>query len=111
MGAVIAINMSPELFNGISDIVDYMSQCKKIADVRDEVGTTRSGEKSLGLMLQKMSPQALREFVKVAQNMHGVAHACLEFYIEKSLTAKPQRLEFHGPQNYEKLMRVLYSRL
>jgi hypothetical protein len=34
---------------------------------------------------------ALRDMVEVAHKIHTVAHACLDYYVEKSMTVKPER--------------------
>ena len=108
MKMVIATRTSPDLFIGINDVAGYTSKRKVIIGVGDKV-SDRPREKSLGLMLQNMSPQALHDFVKLAHTIHGVAHACLDFYIERSLSAKPQRIDVSDLQDYKRLMSMLYS--
>jgi hypothetical protein len=107
MKIVIAIRTSPDLFIGISDVASYILKREVIVGVRDKV-SDKPREKS-GLMLQNMSPQVLYDFVKLAHIIHGVARACLDFYIDKSLSAKPQRIDNADLKDYKSIQRVLYS--
>jgi hypothetical protein len=108
MKIVLATRVSPDLFIGISDVAGYMSKREVIVGVGDK-DSNKPREKSLGPMPQSMSPQVLYDFVKLAHTIHGVAHACLDFYIEKSLSAKPQRIGDADLQDYKSIQRMLYS--
>lgn len=108
MEIVMATRTSPDLFIGISDVAGYMSKRDVIVGVGNKVGD-KPREQSLGLMLQNMSAHVLYDFVKLAHTIHGVGHACLDFYIEKSLSAKPQRFDVGDLQDYKRLMTLLYS--
>lgn len=108
MKIVLATRASPDLFIGISNVAGHMSEREVIVGVGDK-DSNKPREKSLGRVLQNMSPQVLYDFVKLAHTIHGVAHACLDFYIEKSLSAKPQRIDDADLQDYKSIQRMLYS--
>ncbi|KAL3703656.1 hypothetical protein TMatcc_010845 [Talaromyces marneffei ATCC 18224] len=81
MRIVIATRTSPDLFIGVSDVAAYLLKRKVITRDTDKVSDR--------LMLQNKSPQVLHDFVKLAHTIHGVAHACLDLYMERVLRAKP----------------------
>jgi hypothetical protein len=75
MRVALLIRTSPNSLLDIGNVVKYMSE-----------------EIILGPLQQNISPQVLENFVELAHTLHGVAHACLDFYIEKTKTLKPQCL-------------------
>ena len=68
MRIVLMICTTPKSLLGIDDMVEYMSEDFVIEP-----------------MAQKVSPQVLRDFVELSHIVHGIAHACLDFYVEKIL--------------------------
>ncbi|EEA18611.1 hypothetical protein PMAA_008990 [Talaromyces marneffei ATCC 18224] len=86
MRIVIATRTSPDLFIGVSDVAAYLLKRKVITRDTDKVSDR--------LMLQNKSPQVLHDFVKLAHTIHGVAHACLDLYMER---------------NYQTILKMLYS--
>jgi hypothetical protein len=75
MRIVLLIRTSPKSLLDIGNVAKYMSE-----------------EIILEPLQQKTSPQVLHDFVELAHTLHSVAHACLDFYIEKTKTMKPQCL-------------------
>ncbi|OKL61781.1 hypothetical protein UA08_02166 [Talaromyces atroroseus] len=92
MRIVVNTRTAPDLFTGVSDVVSYMSR-----------------KKPIGPLLQGLSPQVLHDFVELAHTIHGVAHVCLEFYLEKLMTMKPQRIDDCDLEDNDKIQNMLYS--
>lgn len=77
-------------------------------DVGD-VARYRQRGKFFGPMPRDMSPQLLYGFVESAHTIHSIAHACLDFYIERSLNAKPQRMDDSDLQDDKRIKSILNS--
>lgn len=93
MRIAVVTRMTPDLFFGVEYVGD------------------RSREKLSGRPLHRdMSPQVLYETVEKAHTIHGIAHACLDFYIERSLSAMPERISDNNLQDYKRIQSVLYSK-
>lgn len=84
---------SPDIFTGVDEVCEYATERKQLKSFPH----------------QQMSPQVLREFVQLAHNIHAVAHACLDFYLEKLKYLKPQRIPDIDVENRERMLSVLYS--
>lgn len=91
---VLTIRQSPDMFVDYADIRKYMS-----------------GEKKFGSSQQAMAPHVLRDFVEATHIIHAVAHACLEFYVEKSMTVKPQRMNDSDLKDLTSRQNALFSEL
>jgi hypothetical protein len=55
-------------------------------------------------------PQALHDIVELAHNIHAVAHACLDYYIEKTRHMKPQCLDNSDLETIYTSSSLLYSK-
>lgn len=75
MMIVLMTRTSPNSLFDIENLLKYMSE-----------------EFNLESLPAKTSPQVLRGFLELAHTLHGVAHACLDFYLEKTKAMKPQHL-------------------
>lgn len=87
MKIVLIIRTSPDLYIGVDDVVNYMSRKKPFRPFP-----------------QEMSPQVLHDIVELAHTIHAVAHIYLDFYVERSLSIKLQKIgdrdleDWRGPQ-------------
>lgn len=75
MRIVLLIRTSPNSLLNIDNVRKYMSE-----------------EFNLESLPEKISPQVLRDFLELAHTLHGVAHACLDFCLERTKQMKPQCL-------------------
>jgi hypothetical protein len=75
MRIVLLTRTSPNSLLDIDNVLKYMSE-----------------EFNLESLPEKISPQVLRDFLETAHTLHGVAHACLDHYLERTTTMKPQCL-------------------
>jgi hypothetical protein len=93
MKIALTIRTSPDIFTGVIDVSEYVIERKQLKSFPH----------------QQLSSQVLREFVQLAHNIHAVAHACLDFYLEKLKYLKPQRIHDIDVENHKRMLSVLYS--
>lgn len=93
MRMAVATRMTPELFIGVENVT----------------GDRSRGKLSGRPIHRDIPPHALYDFLEKAHTIHGVAHACLDFYIERSLGAKPECISDNDLQDFKSIQSVLYS--
>lgn len=86
MRVALVTRISPSWFTDIEDVTKYMSRHKAL-DNYFEALSPHIEEPQLASEVAF----AVRNMVEVAHKIHAVAHACLDYYVEKSMTIKPER--------------------
>lgn len=89
MRIVLLTRTSPNSLLDIDNLLKYMSEEYNLESLPDEI-----------------PPQVFRDLLKLAHTIHGVAHACLDFYLEKTKAMNPQRLSETEVQKIYKTWRL-----
>lgn len=85
MQVALVTRISPSWFPDIRDITKHMSRHKTF-DLYFDALSERLEDPQLALQVASV----VRDIVEVAHKIHAVAHACLNYYVEKSMTIKPE---------------------
>ncbi|RAO68066.1 uncharacterized protein BHQ10_004078 [Talaromyces amestolkiae] len=92
MRVALVTRISPSWFPDIKDVTKHMSRHKTF-DLYFEALPQHIEEPHLTSKVAF----AVRDMVEVAHKIHAVAHACLEYYVRKSMTIKPERWDASLP--------------
>ncbi|KAE8554904.1 hypothetical protein TMatcc_005540 [Talaromyces marneffei ATCC 18224] len=85
MRVALVARISPSWFADRRDVTKYMSRYKTFDHYFDAL-SERTKEPELALKVALV----VRDMVETAHKIHAVAHACLDYYVEKSMTIKPE---------------------
>ncbi|OKL57784.1 hypothetical protein UA08_07144 [Talaromyces atroroseus] len=92
MRLVVTARTAPGSYTDIKDVIKHMSRQKPYQP------------------WQTQDPQFMHSFVGLAHTTHSVAHACLDYYVERSLAMKPQCLNSSHLETLFTPQSLLYSK-
>lgn len=87
MRVALVTRISPSWFPDILDVTKHMFRDKTLDLCFSALSQHIQEQPQLALKVAF----EVRDLVEVAHKFHAVAHACLDYYVEKSMTIKPER--------------------